>query len=45
MLITADFHHPKGARIGLFTAMQNIGAMCAMPFGGIHENALHREDR
>ena len=32
MLIKIDFGHPKGARIGLFTAMQNVGAICALPF-------------
>ncbi|OAG07860.1 general substrate transporter [Paraphaeosphaeria sporulosa] len=29
------FDHPRGSRIGLFTAMQNIGAIAAMPFSAI----------
>jgi hypothetical protein len=26
------FHHPDGARLGLFTAIQNIGGVCALFF-------------
>lgn len=26
------FDHPTGAQLGLFTAIQNVGAVCALPF-------------
>ena len=26
------FHHPNGARLGLLTAIQNIGGVCALFF-------------
>jgi hypothetical protein len=28
----ADFNHPSGSRLGLFTAIQNIGGVCALLF-------------
>jgi len=32
LLTNTDFNHPTGARIGLINAMQNVGAICALPF-------------
>lgn len=40
-LIREDFDHPHGSRIGLFTAMQNIGAIAAMPFCKLQELKSH----
>ena len=31
-LLNADFNHPSGSRLGLFTAIQNIGGVCALLF-------------
>ncbi|PSN60742.1 general substrate transporter [Corynespora cassiicola Philippines] len=36
------FGHPKGARIGLFTAMQNVGAICALPFSAFISDKFGR---
>ncbi|KAF2022379.1 general substrate transporter [Aaosphaeria arxii CBS 175.79] len=36
------FDHPTGARIGLFTAMQNVGAIAAMPFSAYVADAFGR---
>lgn len=30
--IIADFNNPSGSRLGLFTAIQNIGGVCALLF-------------
>ena len=36
------FNHPDGARLGLFTAIQNIGAVAALPFSPYAADLLGR---
>ncbi|KAF2459633.1 general substrate transporter [Lineolata rhizophorae] len=36
------FDHPEGSRLGLFTAIQNIGAVCALPFSSYLADLLGR---
>ncbi|KAG8974115.1 hypothetical protein FRC05_007863 [Tulasnella sp. 425] len=38
----SDFHDPQGSTLGLMTCVQNIGALCALPFAPIVSDQLGR---
>jgi MFS family permease len=38
----SDFGHPTGSRLGLFTAIQNIGGICALPLASYSADILGR---
>jgi hypothetical protein len=40
-LLFADFGHPTGSRLGLFSAIQNIGGFCAVFFGMLPDTRGH----
>ncbi|KAG8904531.1 hypothetical protein FRB99_001614 [Tulasnella sp. 403] len=37
-----DFHNPTGSTLGLMTSVQNIGALCALPFAPLVSDGLGR---
>jgi MFS family permease len=42
LLTAADFGYPTGSRLGLFTAIQNIGGICALPLASYSADILGR---